>query len=237
MNRIDPLSPPVTVCVLCYGNYPTLAQRCLGSLACHTPLAGVRLRLGLNSVCAETEKVLEQLLPHFDVELLVHSETNLYKNGMMRRLFYDKPIQTPWTIWFDDDSFVFRADWLHLLQIESRLRPEIDMWGRKCFIRGDDWVRDFISTAAWFRGLEPEPDNQPGKFRVNFAVGSFWALRTCWIYELNWPDRRLVHIAEDYMLGEALRQAGARIAHAQSGVKVNQAKRRTPPEMPRILHA
>jgi len=196
-------------------------------------MAGIRLRLGLNSVCRETEEVLEQLLPYFDVELLIHSETNLYKNGMMRRLFYDEPIHTPWTIWFDDDSFAFRGDWLHLLQIESRLRPEMDMWGHKFFVHGDDWVRDFISSANWFRGLELVPDDQPGNFRVNFAAGGFWALRTSWIYELEWPDRRLVHIAEDVMFGEALRQTGARVGHAHSGVKVNQAKRRTPPEMPR----
>jgi GT2 family glycosyltransferase len=237
MSRIEPLSTPVTVCVLCYGNYPQLAQRCLGSLALYSPLARVRLRLGLNSVCGETEQVLKELLPYFDVELLVRSQTNLYKNGMMRRLFYDEPIHTPWTIWFDDDSFVFRGDWLHLLQIESRLRPEMDMWGHKFFIRGDDWARDFILSAAWYRGLKPEPDDRPGNFRVNFAAGGFWALRTSWIYDLEWPDRRLVHIAEDSMLGEALRQAGARVGHAHSGVKINQAERRTPPEMPRALYA
>src|SRR5260370_16963936 len=103
------------------------------------------------------------------------------------------------------------------------------MWGRKYFVRGDDWLRDFISSANWFRGQAPQLDDQPGNFRVNFAAGGFWALRTCWIYDLEWPDRRLVHIAEDVMLVEAFRQAGARVGHAHSGVKINQSNLPTPP--------
>jgi hypothetical protein len=109
------------------------------------------------------------------------------------------------------------------------------MWGHKCFIRGDDWTREFIASADWFRGVELETDDRPGNFRVSFGVGGFWALRTSWIYRLDWPDRRLVQFGEDFMLGEALRQSGGRVGHCHSGVIINDAKRRAPPEMPRIM--
>ncbi len=227
-----PLEPPVTICVLCYGNYPQIAQRILASLSLHTRREQFLLRIGLNAVSPATDRVLERmfLLSHW--ELLVRSETNLYKDPMMRRLFYDKPLQTEWTLWFDDDSYVFRDDWLDILRCESQLSPEVDMWGKKCFIRGDDKHREFIRASAWYRGLEPENDDRPGGCRISFAVGGFWAIRTIWLHRLDWPDRRLIQSGDDYIFGEALRQHGARVGTAFSGIAINQAPRRAPPQMP-----
>lgn len=227
------LESPVTVCILFYGDYPKVATRCLTSLLQNTERSAYRLRLGLNSVSEATESAIAQLLPHFDVEMIVRSPVNLYKCPMMRRLFHDQPIETSWTIWFDDDSYVHRNDWLQMLMFQSRLNPSIDMWGKRCFIRGTDAHRNFIRRAPWYRGLIEEPDDRPGHCRLNFAVGGFWAIRTEWIYRLDWPEPRLLQFGEDYILGEALRQNGAQIGNAFSGVAIDRAPRRIPSNTPR----
>jgi hypothetical protein len=235
MNTVDQpiLGPPVTVCVLCYGIYETLAERVLTSLLNNTRREHFKLRLGLNAVGAATDQVVENLLAQFDVDLLVRSSVNLYKDPMLRRLVHDRPIETGWTLWFDDDSYVFRGDWLEMLSCESKLNPAVDMWGKKCFVRGGQKHREFIRAAPWFRGLEPTPDDRPGGCRIYFVVGGFWAIRTSWLYRLNWPDPRLLHFGEDYMFGEAMRQNGGRIENAFSGVAIDRAPRRAPAGTPR----
>jgi hypothetical protein len=235
MNNVSAplLQPPLTICVLCYGDYAGLAERVLASLLDHAKRDAFRLRLGLNAVGAATDQVLEKLLPQFDVDQVVRSEVNLYKDPMLRRLIHDQPIATGWTIWFDDDSYVFRKDWLEMLCCQSTLKPAVDMWGQKCFVRAGDKHREFIRSAPWFRGLELADDDRPGGCRIHFIVGGFWAIRTAWLCRLNWPDPRLSHFAEDYMLGEAMRQHGALIGNAFSGIAINQAPRRVPAETSR----
>jgi hypothetical protein len=230
---VTALHPPVTICILCYGNYPDLARRLLESLIQHTRFQAYRLRLGLNAISDATSAVVDRLLPHLPVETVIRSETNLYKLPMMRRLFYDSPLETDWTIWFDDDSYVWRSDWLAMLHCQSRLHPEVAMWGQKLFVRGDDELRAFVSQSTWFTGVELLPDEDPKKCRLEFIAGGFWAVRTTCIHALHWPDPRLIHFGDDYLLGEALRQRGLAIGSASSGVAINQCPRRAPAETPR----
>jgi hypothetical protein len=227
------LQPPVTVCVLCYGDYAALSHRLLDSLRQFTPPGAIRLRVGLNAVSEASRAAIEDLLPALQPELVICSETNLYKLPMMRHLLYDRPIETQWVVWFDDDSYVFRRDWLSMLSCESRLRPEVDMWGKQLFVRGDEHLWHFIREASWFQGLEPLPDEQPGKCRLNFIAGGYWAIRTGCLRGLNWPDPRLMHFGDDYLLGEALRQMGCRIGQATSGIAINCSARRAPSDTPR----
>lgn len=229
----SPLSPPVTICVLCYGDYPELAHRVLTSLLLHTPGKDFQLRVGLNAVSSATSRMVDRLLPQFKQASVVRSEVNLYKSGMMRRLFYDEPIKTPWTIWFDDDSHVFREDWLTVLGCESRLRPELGMWGRRLFIRAGYACKNFIFNASWYHGLVLLPHEDIGWSKLSFIAGGYWAIRTRWLYQLDWPDKRLIHFGDDYMLGEALRQNGVRLGEATSGVAINQSARRAPAGTPR----
>jgi hypothetical protein len=193
----------------------------------------MRLRIGLNAVSEATLRVVERLAPRLPIELEVHSPLNLYKAPMMRRLFCDRPITTPWTIWLDDDSFVRRPDWLSMLSNESRLQPGVDMWGKRLFFRGDEHHWKFIHDASWFRGLAPIPDDQADRCRLNFVAGGYWAIRTACLRELDWPDPRLLHFGDDYMLGEAMRQIGAQLGEAVSGVAIDYAPRRAPAETPR----
>lgn len=234
----DSLAPPVTVCVLCYGDFPDLAKRVLGSLLRFTPVGSIRLRLALNAVSERTEAAIADLLPALNPELFIQSRTNLYKLPMMRRLFHDHPLSTTWAIWFDDDSYVFRSDWLATLCYRSRLKPDVDMWGKRLFLRADERHLEFIRNAPWFRGRELALDDQPGMYRLNFIAGGFWAIRTACLHQLNWPDTRLLHFGDDYLLGEALRQHGHTLGQCFSGVALDQEKRRAPAETPRchVLH-
>ncbi len=229
----EPVTLPITVCLLCYGDHPDLATRVLGSLARFAPPAAIRLRLGLNAVSAETERVVEKLLPGLPVDYVVRSATNIYKAPMMRRLFFDRPLMTSWTAWFDDDSFVHRSDWLEMLCCESRLNPQIDMWGQPLLTHGDEAQREFIEGASWHCGRALEAGDRPGQHRLRFIAGGYWVIRTEFIHRLNWPDSRLIHFGDDYMLGEALRQNGGRIGSAISGISINCASRRAPTDAPR----
>jgi hypothetical protein len=235
----DPLAPPVTVCVLCYGDYPELAKRVLGSLLNLTQKGTYRLRLGLNSVSAQTRSAIAGLVGDLDPELVIESDTNLYKSPMMRRLFYEVPLGTKWTVWFDDDSYVYRADWLQMLSWHSRMQPLTDMWGKRLYVRGNESYRQYIQEAAWFRGLELDIDPDDATLcRLNFIAGGFWAIRTQCLHEIEWPDARLLHFGDDYMLGEALRQNRKSLGQCYSGVAISQAKRRAPEGTPRchVLH-
>src|SRR4029453_1593659 len=178
LGGAEALELPVTVCVLCYGDYPELAQRVLESLYSCTPKGAIRLRLGLNAVSERTRAIVADLIPALAPEVVVDSEVNLFKLPMMRRLFDERPLTTGWTIWFDDDSFVFRSDWLTTLSWHSRLRPEVDMWGKWLFLRGDEKYREFVQEAPWYQGRELTQDSEPGMYRFDFIAGGFWAIRT-----------------------------------------------------------
>ena len=227
------LTKPVTICVLLYGDHPNLAERAIGSIIRHTSSEAFRLRVGANAVSATTLKVIDYWARRKPFELSVSSHTNLYKAAMMRRPFFDAALNDEWTIWFDDDSYVFRQDWLAMLENESRLKPDVGMWGSKQFIRVGDDHCDFIREASWYRGIEPALDDQPKHWRLSFIAGGFWAIRSALLQLLNWPDPRLIHFGDDYMLGEALRQNGVSIGNAFSGVEINRERRRAPADTPR----
>jgi GT2 family glycosyltransferase len=233
VKSLLPLQPPLTICLLCYGDHAPLAERVLSSLWRHTDPHAFRLRVAANAPSAATLEVLDRWLPRFRTELSVISAVNLYKAPMMRRLLHDEPLETGWTLWFDDDSYVFRDDWLFLLQCQSRLHPQVAMWGQRFFIRAGELHRQFIRTASWYRDVELAADDVSGRYRVSFIAGGFWAIRTHWLKDLHWPDPRLVHFGDDYMLGEALRQHGALLGNAYSGVAINHAARRAPADTPR----
>lgn len=232
---------PVTICVLCYGANAPLAERFLRSLYTHTDPALFHLRAGLNEVEAETRRLFEEYAGRFgNIDLYVESK-NIFKNPLMRRLFHESPPRTRWTLWCDDDTHFVRPDWLQRLALKIERFPETAMWSMIHRLwRRDEGIREWIRQAAWFRGrpfmqgtdMTGEPATE---FR--FAPGAFWALQTEVLRQLDWPDRRLIHADEDFVLGEALRQNGLQIGNFKYGVKINDADRRNAhaPEVSRPL--
>jgi hypothetical protein len=225
------LEPPVTICVLLYGDHAPLCERFFSQLAANTPPDAFHLRIGLNAVGDRTTALVADVTRRFPCTRVYESAENLYKGPMSRRMFHDDPIRTKWTIWFDDDSYVFRADWLLCLALAIQARPEVDMWGQHFLIWAGDPLLEFIRGRPWYRGLPFQ--SVDGKTKIDFIAGGFWPVLSRWLYSLDWPDPKILHYSDDYLFGEALRQNGGKIAWHTSGVVVNAALRRSPPDTPK----
>src|SRR5690242_14169786 len=84
---------PVTICVLCYGNYAILARRFLRSLYENSDPALFWVRAGLNEAEASTHSLFAEYQTRFgNIELYVEPR-NVFKNPLMRRMFHERPIQ------------------------------------------------------------------------------------------------------------------------------------------------
>jgi len=233
-SAIDLLAPsvrfPITIAVVCYGANSALARRFLESLYRCTPPELFHLRAGLNEVEPATAALFSQYQHRFNnVECFIETR-NTFKSPLMRRLFHDKPLESEWMVWCDDDTHFTRADWLIRLATRIQQIPAVDMWGAGYRLWSDDaGLLEWIKSARWYRGLPwVHGLNEHGRSGVtfDFATGGFWALRASVIQHLNWPDPRLVQAQEDFILGEAIRQNGFRLASFTYGVAISDAPRR-----------
>lgn len=220
-----------TICVLLYGDHLTLADRCLRSIAETIRPADLNLRVGLNACSEATKEWVKSWIPE---EFIWESDTNIHKYPMMRQMIHGaSPITTPYTMWFDDDSYL----------VDHKLGTQPDYWLRKvehAIVTSDmigaiyvqqwqgnqrAWVRD----QPWYKGKNP--DERP---KARFITGGWWTVRTELLYGWNYPWSQLDHRGGDVMLGELCYQQGFRLNQFRDGVKINadatgrdgQAKRR-----------
>jgi hypothetical protein len=237
---------PVTICVLTYGNYLSLARRAIESIRRHCRRSQYRLVVGANAVGQPTFAYLTSLQQSGDIDRLHVSPVNINKNPMMRRMF--EHIDTEFIWWFDDDSYLRESDacdkWLRTAQ---RAPAETVIWGPKACcsgladLTGMNNVIGFVRSAPWYRGL-PSPSwrlGGKGEFdfrtcgcgdgRWEFIVGGCFLIRTSAVRAMDWPDPRLVKWGEDIFLGEAIRQQGWEMGHIASGIAVNTEERRGDP--------
>jgi len=221
---------PVTICVVCYGPHADLAERFLQSLYCYTDASLFHLRAGLNEAEPATHRLFDEYVNRFgNIDLFVECR-NVFKNPLMRRIFYEKPLTSRWTIWCDDDTHFTRPDWLQRLALKIETSPKTPVWSWIHLLwRRDKAILDWIRRAPWYRGVPflrgVDLDGKPAvEFR--FAPGAFWAAQSDVLHRLDWPDPRLVHANEDFLFGEALRQAGARLGKFRHGIAFNDAPRR-----------
>jgi GT2 family glycosyltransferase len=237
-------TPPLTICVLTYGDHFALARRCIESIRAHTNRALYRLVVGANAVSRKTADYLRALERSGGIERVHRSRRNLNKCPMMRRMF--RGVTTPYLCWFDDDSYVTEGGALErLLDIARRSPSSTVLWGQlatcvhsSTFIDIEE-AEKFVRNARWYRGLTPPGWEPGGKGELNFEgrgmgdprwdfiLGSFWLIRTRAIRKLDWPDRRLKKLGDDVLLGEALRQHGWTAQHSEpAGIAINQSPRR-----------
>lgn len=217
-----------TACVLVYGDHPRIAERFFRQWRrCGQ---GIPLRVGMNACGVRTEGIVERAMSEDRMIRRLGMDGNTGKAVTMRRLFREPGIETEWTIWFDDDSFPFRADWLASLEIAVAAQPGAAILGIPASVGVDEAGRRWIEEAPWYRGMPLLAADRPGCVgRMDFVLGGFWAIRSAWIWRLDWPDRRLVHFGDDYFLGEAIRQNGGGLGRFRSGVRVDTEPRRAPP--------
>lgn len=213
--------PKFTVCVLLYGDYPHLAERCLGPLRKLLEAGLIELRVGCNQVSEATWKVLHGVAKaaHSDVFHIVGADTNWLKYPMMRHLFglegmLPKIESTRHVMWFDDDSYIKDPDpakWLD--RVEEKMHGA-DMIGSLYRIGLTHNQRKWIAAQPWFTG-KPVPNV------ATFATGGWWVLPAPIVYQYNWPVPELKHRGGDVMLGQLCAQNGLRLVKFNDGVAIN----------------
>jgi hypothetical protein len=238
LEELDLVAPrvrfPITICALFFGDHSDLCRRLLDSIYANTDPAAFELRCGLNAVGSETRELVMSAQRRRRNVRLCESRRNIRKCPMMRRLFHRTRITTEWTLWFDDDSFVSRPDWLLSWALAAEASPEADVFGSIRYVTPSPRIQRFIKSASWFRGKPLATDPGSGEPRLEFVIGGFWAVRSRFIYGIDWPDRRLIHFEDDYIFGEALRQHDAVTAPFDSGVVISAAPRRGPLDGPSL---
>lgn len=232
-------TPQVTICVLTFGDFPRLARQALESISRYCPRNEYRLVVGANAVDPQTHAFLVACHESGMVDHLIVSPNNLGKSAMMR-LMFDK-VETEFIWWFDDDSFITQAGtFARWLEVARSSPASTVLWGRVAmcehpFIFSDapDAASvDFVRSASWYRGLPPPSWRPGGKGEFNlmgrglgdgrwyFVSGGCFMIRTSAVRAMDWPDPRLFVVAEDIILGEAVRQQGWNFADVL-GVAIN----------------
>ncbi len=198
-----------TVCVLAFGDHYALAARCLQSIT-RTPLP--HLRIGLNTVTTQTRELARQLAPGS----VWDSDINLHKYPLMRRMLYERErITTPYTMWFDDDSFLTEPLSRFLPRVGTAMESA-DMLGSLYRIKWQGQQREYVKAQPWYTGRSTEDRD-----RVLFATGGWWVIRTELLYRFDYPWKDLDHRGGDVMLGELMYQQGLRLRNFRGGVKIN----------------
>lgn len=210
------LGGKVTICVLCYGDYFELHQRCIDSILRTVPEERMDLRIAANCVGQASLNYLKTI----PANKLYVFEENEFKYPIMRRMFYDPtaPIETEYTIWFDDNAYVQYNNWLNMLAMDIiKQEPSVAMYGLKLSYSLDSapgniwyWLRE----RPWFQGRHLRSksgiDSATGNY-VHFCADWFFAIRTSAIYGAGIPDEALLQKGGDVVIGEQLHQHGYKL--------------------------
>jgi hypothetical protein len=235
--------PRATICILTYGDYLPFFRRCFASVLQHTPRNEFELRLGFNDAPVSFAYAMSRCLPSYvrpatpkpGIEQLSlrndaghtvrlwNSSSNLYKEPMARRMLYDAPLTTDYTIWFDDDSCVEAGWWEELTPLLDR---GVDYIGQEWWVWYFPGQTEMIAKQPWYRGVPfALRDGRPA---VRFMTGGFVSMRTECLRAANFPDTEfrwkgdtLKQYGGDTLLGEIANQLGwTRCVHHQH-VKIN----------------
>ncbi len=213
-----------TLFILTYGDHTDILKKCLESITNTVPLARLDIRVACNAVSDSTL----QYLSNQPVSVVYNYETNRYKYPVMREIFRDPdmPIRTNYTIWFDDDSYVQDKDWLAQLGQSiianhphgGRMYGAVHRHPLSLFLKGGheprQWFWDSpVYKTRNFMVSKGSQRSAPNGTWIEFVVGSFWAIHTPLIEELDIPDIRLKHNGGDIAIGAAIQLAGKNYKH------------------------
>ena len=210
-----------TVCVLCYGPYPDLARRCLGSILTTIPRERMDLRIATNEASDDTLDFVRSIGP----DRLYVNTSNRKKYPVMREVFHDPqaPLRSNYVVWFDDDAQVVDPLWATKLAetIINNHKNGCRLYGDKKFhdltiyAKGGHRPDRWFSGAAWHKGVQFRVRNSertaPNGSCIDFVVGWFWAIGTDVIRVANIPDLRLNHNGGDITIGAQVAQSGFKI--------------------------
>jgi len=210
----------ITICLLFYGDHFPLAARLLNSLRRHEWQEQFNLRIGTNQACPETLSFVQAFCDwrkQFSTKTWTfNSPENIYKYPLMRDMFHAVPLETKYTMWFDDDSWIKDSapgDWFDLVR---RKLTDHDMVGHIWTWKLLGNQHQFIEDQAWYAGKAVQP-----AFKVPFATGGWWTIDTEIIQKYQWPIPQLCHRGGDVMLGELLRQQGYKLGNFKDHLAIN----------------
>ncbi len=219
-----------TVGVLLYGGYPDLARRVLTPLLPHWEEGRIALRVGANAACEETVEFL-RVAGLLDYHTWVDT-TNPGKYPMMRRMLYAggvRPIDTPYSMWFDDDSYIREEATARFFdRAEAVMDQGYDLVSNKWQIRLAPGQAEWIMAQPWYDGKTKFCTHQV----VHFFGGGWWMARTQSLFASNYPFPELYHNGGDVMMGVLAGMKGWKTTGWNDGVEINKEPRRglsTPP--------
>ncbi len=216
------LGGKITIGTVLYGNYTGLHVRLLESLISTVPKHRLEIRIGLNEVSSETRDYLDEVFfgsgwPGSTITY-VH-ETNDMKYPVMRQMLQDpnRPIDSKYLVWFDDDSYVVNPNWLSVLaETIIQSHPQgYRLYGIK-FLHTlkNEKEAGWFKAADWYRG-KPLQNNKgvetPNGDKIHFVSGGFWACETDTLRQASIPDVRLGMHGGDITIGEQIHQSGGKI--------------------------
>jgi hypothetical protein len=217
-----------TVCVLCYGDHPDLAGRCLGSVARSADWSLVAdVRVGLNEISRTTRLAVRAFARGCPRPVVAYEEEagrNVYKYPLMRRMLYD-PARPPAgrVMWFDDDSFVKDESGPAWWRETAEAARQPGMLG-SVYVLNSPFTpaqRSAIARQPWYAGRPVDPPHVP-----SFVTGGWWVADPAFLAAWDWPFPELAHNGGDAILGEVCRQQGVPLRRHNKGVAINYDKAR-----------
>lgn len=215
--------------VLCYGDHPKLASRCLQSITTSADWGLVAaVQVGLNAVSDATRRVVEAETACWPVPWRLFEPVggrNVGKYPLMRRMLYGDDLPAlghgpdDWVMWFDDDSYVRDANpaWWRL--VARRVREGGDVLGSLYLMRLRDGQLRAIRDQPWFAGRPLS--RRTDRAMVSFATGGWWTARYDFLARWNYPFPALHHNGGDVMLGVLCSQQSSPPAHFNDSVAIN----------------
>lgn len=206
----------LTLFALLHGDYPAMHRRFLDALLATTPAARIELRFLSNALAEPVAAELDTLVASGRARIHYRNRENIRKYPAMRRAFHDPecPIETSYVIWLDDDTYLDRDP----LWLPKLARTIVQGHAEGCRQVGPVWHFNLhpdqlahMRKQPWYRDrplVNFNGTTSPSARGVRFATGSFWALHTPTIRELDLPDVELGHQGGDYLTSLRLYQAG-----------------------------
>lgn len=193
-----------SIAVLCYGPHPQLAYRCVSSLlpALNSP-AVADVHLCVNAVVPATMTALRYAANQMTCPVFFHvAEENACKYPMLRQVL--RNVYCPLgenLMWFDDDTIVAKPD-----QLFSSTQAQLDVHpvaGRRQRIQLHPNQAKWLNQQDWSKRQLPWTP-----VPVYFPAGGWWAAKTEFLLQHDWPHPLLYHRGGDVMLGVLLSKLG-----------------------------
>jgi hypothetical protein len=214
------------ILICAYGDHPVLIKRLMESLFKYSTL-NHKIHVGLNVGSNESKTYLRGLLDSNKITTLIESNININKDPMMRIL--TDLVDSPYLIWFDDDTYVNEKDW-DVKLVKQVSATQADVLGFPHVIGYNEKYLEFLKTRSWYSNKIRERDPTT----CYFPVGGLWVAKCEYLRTHNYPDRDMIHThysqwTGDMVVGDLLYQTGGTcktLIGWDSIFKVNKADRR-----------